>query len=156
MRSYDLSPLMRTSVGFDRFDSLFDQMFTTANRDNGFPPYDIERLGEHDYRITMALAGYDQNDISIVLENGILTVKAQATPTDTDAKEGEEGTRYLHRGIARRAFEKRFHLDDTILVDGASFENGMLVIALRRELPERMKPRQIAINGGKTVEAHAA
>lgn len=146
MRNTDLSPLFRSSVGFDRFDSLFNSLLTGAGEQQStFPPYDIERTGENTYRITMAVAGYTENDLSILLNDGVLSIKGKAeSPDDTN-----EQTQFLHRGIARRAFERRFHLDDTIRVRGADLQNGLLVVSLEREVPEHQRPRQIPIGAAQ-------
>lgn len=152
MRNTDLSPLFRNSIGFDRFDDLLNAALSgTPDAAPAFPPYDIERTGENDYRITMAVAGYEEGDLSIVQEDTVLTVKGTGTkPQATDNQ-----THYLHRGIARRAFERRFHLDDTVRVREADLTNGLLVIELVREVPEHQRPRQIPIGGQASLEAAA-
>lgn len=142
MRGYDLAPLMRSTVGFDHFDRLLNTA-TRAAQDNGYPPYNIEKSGEDNYRITMAVAGFTANDLDISIENSTLLV------TGKHAQEEDENVRYLHRGIARRAFERRFELADTIKVAGAHLADGMLHIDLVREVPEHMKPRRIEIATGK-------
>lgn len=110
----------------------------TGNNDSGYPPYDIEKIDEDDYRITMALSGFNENDLNIMVNDGVLIITA-------NSPEEDEERHFLHRGIAKRAFERRFKLDDTIRIPGASFENGLLVIDLQREVPEHLKPRQIKI-----------
>ncbi|MGB0922546.1 MAG: Hsp20 family protein [Alphaproteobacteria bacterium] len=152
MRNADLTPLFRNSVGFDRFDDLLNAALSgTPEAVPAFPPYDIERVGENDYRITMAVAGYSEDDLSLVQEDTVLTVKGTGTKPNADDKQNH----FLHRGIARRAFERRFHLDDTIRVTGADLSNGLLVIELVREVPEHQRPRQIQIGNGPALEAAA-
>jgi molecular chaperone IbpA len=134
--TFDFSPLYRSSVGFDRvFDLLEDasRVTTTSN----WPPYDITKTGEDDYQITMAVAGFSLDELTITQEQNMLVVAGQ--------KSGEEGGTYLYRGIAARAFQPRFELADHVKVVGAKLENGLLTIDLKREIPEEMKPRRIAI-----------
>ena len=135
--NFDFAPFRRSTVGFDR---VFDLLESTARVDgaDGFPPYDIEQHNEDSYRITLAVAGFRPDEIEIVAQNNQLTV------TGRKADENDSG-QYLHRGIATRAFERRFQLADFVQVRDASFDNGLLRIALRREIPEAMKPRRIAI-----------
>lgn len=139
MRHFDLSPLYRSAVGFDRLAQLFDD----AQRNDAtpsYPPYNIELVGEDQYRITMALAGFDRSELDIESERDLLKV--------TGRKQKEEGQRtFLHRGIAARDFEHRFRLADHVRVVGARLDNGMLNIELIREIPEAHKPRRIAIDG---------
>lgn len=146
MRSFDLSPLFRNSVGFDRFDRLFDVAFNSNNEGSAFPPYDIVKSGDDDYRITLAVAGYGEDDIDVTQEGRTLTVSGKV---ESKAEEGEEQSSFLYRGIARRAFTRRFHLADTVRVTGAKLENGLLHIDLVNEIPEAEKPRQISINGNE-------
>ncbi|MEJ6780981.1 Hsp20 family protein [Aminobacter sp. Piv2-1] len=135
--AFDFSPLYRSSIGFDRvFDLLENASRVTTTIDN-WPPYDIARIGEDDYRITMAVAGFSQDELSMTQEQNMLLV--------TGEKNGEDKAEYLHRGIAGRAFERRFQLADHVKVSGASLENGLLTIDLKREIPEEMKPRRIEI-----------
>ena len=136
MRSYDLSPLFRSTVGFDRMSRLLDSAFQTEAPT--YPPYNIEKSGEDAYRITMAVAGFGEDDLEVTQKGSELLVAGKARPTD-------EEVRYLHRGIAARAFERRFGLADHVNVVGASLVNGMLSIELEREVPEALKPRTIAI-----------
>lgn len=139
MREFDLSPLYRSAIGFDRLASMLDN----ANRhDNqpSFPPYNIELLGENEYRITMAVAGFENDELSIQSESGTLTVTGQK-------KEQPQERQYLYQGIAARNFERRFQLEDHVKVVNASMENGLLHIDLIREIPEAMKPRTIEIQG---------
>ncbi|MEO0328974.1 MAG: Hsp20 family protein [Pseudomonadota bacterium] len=143
MRAIDYSPLFRSTVGFDRLFSLLDDMSKGENTQS-YPPYNIERTGEDDYRITMAVAGFTEDEISIEAKQNALTVTAEKS-------EDEEGqNEVLFRGIAARSFERRFQLADHVEVNGAALENGLLHIDLRREIPEAMKPRKVSI--GKTVK----
>lgn len=146
MRSFDMTPLFRNSVGFDRMAHLLDSV--AADSVPTYPPYNIEVMGEDSYRITMAVAGFSEGDLDIQVKDNQLTISGKLSKTDADGQE----TRYLHRGIAERAFERRFNLADHIHVEGASLVNGLLHVALKRELPEAMKPRTIAINSGKVQE----
>ncbi len=145
MRNLDLTPLFRSTVGFDQLDKLFDAAFRDAARDISYPPYNIVKLGQDQYRITMAVAGFTADAIEIVAYENTLTVKGALKQQDKDAE-------YLHRGIAQRAFEHRFQLADHVRVSGADLSNGLLHISLVREVPEAMKPRKIAINGSTTAE----
>ncbi len=149
MRTYDLNPLLRSSIGFDRFGRLFEQLARMDESAPTYPPYNIEKSGEDDYRITMAVAGFDQGDIELTAKENTLVVKAETLPE-------KEGATYLHRGIAARGFERRFELADTIKVVGASMENGLLHIDLVREVPEHKKPRKIEIGTGPLLESKAA
>ena len=151
MRHYDLSPLYRSTVGFDR---LFNMLDSAGGETNGqtYPPYNIERTGENAYRVTMAVAGFGKDDIDIEAKENVLTVKAEKHEEKAD-----EAREVLYQGIAARAFERRFQLADHVQVTGASLENGLLHIDLVRELPEAMKPRKIAIGGSaKQIDAKAA
>lgn len=139
MTTFDFSPLFRTSVGYDRLASLLN----SANRleqGTGFPPYNIQRAGEDHYRITMAVAGFSENELNITTENNRLVV----TGEKPEEQEGEENA-YLYRGIATRSFERRFNLAEHVKVSGARLDNGLLHIELEREIPEAMKPRSIEI-----------
>ncbi len=138
MRTFDLAPLYRSTVGFDRLFSMLDGFDTAAP---GYPPYNIERTGENDYRISVAVAGFADNELSIESKENTLTVKGEK-----QTKEETNGE-LLYQGIAARAFERVFQLADYVVVKGASLENGLLHINLVREIPEAKKPRQIAING---------
>ena len=137
MRSVDLSPLFRYSVGFDRLDELFDTAFRNSGQDNSYPPYNIAKTGDDTYKITLAVAGFGEDDLEIVAKENLLTVRGKSAEAD-DAV-------YLHRGIARRAFEHRFQLADYVKVSGASLANGLLDVQLVREVPEAKKPQQIKI-----------
>ena len=141
MRSIDLSPLFRYSVGFDRLDDLFETAFR-GRQETSYPPYDIVKTGQDAYRITLALAGFDEADLDLEVKENLLTIKGKATEPVT-----EKGTAYLHRGIARRAFEHRFQLADHVRAVGANLRNGLLDIELIREVPEAMKPQKVAIGG---------
>lgn len=143
--NFDFTPYRRSTVGFDR---LFDLLETTARAETEtYPPFDIEQEGEDSYRITLAVAGFRPGEIEIVAQSNQLTVTGRKTE-DSDAG------RYLHRGIATRAFERRFQLADFVVVERADFDNGLLRIALKREVPEAMKPRKIAISGVGTEPAN--
>ena len=153
MRHVDFSPLYRSTVGFDRLFTMLDSL---AQPDNGqtYPPYNIERTGEDAYRISMAVAGFSESEISIEAHRNVLTVKGEKT------EEQAEGAEFLHRGIAARAFERRFQLADHVEVVGAALKNGLLHIDLKRNIPEEMKPRRIEITAApakaKQIEAQAA
>ncbi len=147
MRGYDFSPFRRSTVGFDRlFDFL--ESATRAEQDN-YPPFDIEKLGDDSYRITIAVAGFKRDEIEIVAHQNMLTVTGRRSE-----QKGRDGS-YLHMGIANRAFERRFELADFVRVTGADLADGLLTIDLEREIPEAMKPRRIAI-GGAAPEQLAA
>ena len=151
MRHYDLSPLYRSTVGFDRLFNMLDTSGGETN-DQAYPPYNIERTGENAYRVTMAVAGFGTDDIDIEAKENVLAVKAGKPEEKADEKR-----EMLYQGIAARAFERRFQLADHVQVTGASLENGLLHIDLVRELPEAMKPRKIAIGGGaRQIDAKAA
>jgi Molecular chaperone (small heat shock protein) len=154
MRHFDLSPLYRSTVGFDRLFSLLDQASNSEASAQSYPPYNIERTGENEYRITMAVAGFSDRDIAIETRQNLLSIKAEKGETAEAAGE------VLYRGIAARSFERRFQLADHVEVKGASLENGLLHIDLKREIPEAAKPRQIPIgkpaNGPATIETSAA
>lgn len=143
MRHFDLAPLYRSTVGFDRLASLIDSMNSVGGDAPAYPPYNIERKGENDYRITMAVAGFGDDDLNIEVKENNLTVRGEKT-------EEQEDSEFLHRGIATRTFERSFRLEDHVQVKDAALENGLLHIDLVREVPEAMKPRTIAINGNDT------
>jgi molecular chaperone IbpA len=144
MRNFDLSPLYRSTVGFDRVFGMLDSLGNFEGQAPTYPPYNIERTGENAYRVTLAVAGFGENDITIEVKEGTLNVAG----AKNEAAEGE-GKEVLYRGIAARSFERRFQLADHVEVRGATLENGLLHVDLVREIPEAMKPRTIAINGGK-------
>lgn len=157
MRStFDLTPLLRSSIGFENLNRLVDFATRATDAETAFPPYNIEKLGEDQYRISMAVAGFAPSELDITSQENSLIVTGKA------AEQAETGERtFLHRGIAKRAFERRFQLADVIRVTGASFENGLLHIELVREVPEHKKPRKIEIAGaangnGPVIEAEAA
>ena len=142
MRHFDFAPLYRSTVGFDHLAALLDSVAGGVPSDaSTFPPYNIERLGDNSYRISMAVAGFSPEDLKLEVKEGLLTVRGDKAD---DAKERE----FLHRGIAGRSFERRFQLADYVEVTGADIKDGMLHIDLKREVPEKLKPRTIAIGGG--------
>ncbi len=145
MNAYDFSPLFRTAIGFDRLTRLLDTA-RAAEGGNGYPPYNIEKTGEDTYVLTMAVAGFAEDDLEITARENTLTVAGKAPPA-------EEGRSFLHRGIAGRAFERRFVLADHIVVQGARLANGLLHVALKREVPEALKPRRIAVQVGPAPQA---
>jgi molecular chaperone IbpA len=144
MRTYDLTPLFRSTIGFDR---LFD-FIEAAQRagEENYPPFNIERLGDDRYQISLAVAGFSPDEISITAEQSVVTVEGNKP----DKAEGE----YLYRGISARPFKRQFSLADYVQVNNAAFENGLLKIELLREIPEAMKPRRITINGAGTNNVH--
>lgn len=148
MRTFDLAPLYRSTVGFDRLFSMLDG-FESAP---GYPPYNIERTGENDYRVTVAVAGFAENELSIEAKENALTIKGAKQTKQ------EPSGQVLYQGIAARAFERVFQLADYVVVKGAKLENGLLHVDLAREIPEAKKPRQIPIGASqpKVVEAKAA
>lgn len=152
MRSFDLSPLFRASVGFDNLARVFDSVTRMDDAQFAYPPYNIVKADADNYRITFAVAGFGADEIDVGVDNNTLTIKGRPKQDATE-------TTYLHRGIAGRAFERRFELADHIQVTGANLENGLLHVDLKREVPEALKPRKIAINGAKPaapVYQHAA
>ena len=138
MRSFDLTPLYRSTVGFDRVFDLLDTMGKAET--GGYPPYNIERLDENDYRITLAVAGFAENELDVELHENTLTVTGAQ-------KSDDESRTFLYQGIAGRSFQRRFQLAEHVEVAGASLVNGLLNIELRREIPESAKPRKISISG---------
>ena len=148
MRTYDFSPLFRYSVGFDRIENLMASAMSRADQSSSYPPYNIESVGESTYRITMAVAGFRADDIEVVLKESTLTVKS--------APESKEEPNLIYRGIARRAFERRFQLADHIRVTGAELRDGLLNIELEREIPEGKKPQVIPIQTRATKHIEAA
>ena len=150
MRTFDLAPLYRSTVGFDRLFSLLDQGLEGAAP--GYPPYNIERTGDNAYRISVAVAGFNEPELSIVAKENTLTIRGEKNAKD-EGKSGE----VLYQGIAARTFERAFQLADHVEIKGAHLENGLLHVDLAREVPEAMKPRQIPINGrAKVLDAKAA
>ncbi len=145
MHNLDFTPLFRATVGFDRIADMMDRVLSAEVAEPTYPPYNIEKKSGDAYRISLAVAGFAESELSIELRENALIVSAR--------KGGEEnGRTYLHRGIATRAFERRFQLADHIRVTGATHENGMLHIDLVREIPEALKPRRISIASGQTVD----
>ncbi len=152
MRTFDLAPLYRSTVGFDRLFSMLDG-FDAAP---GYPPYNIERTADNAYRISVAVAGFGEKELAIVAKENTLTIKGEKQVTDA-----QNAGEVLYQGIAARAFERVFQLADYVQVKGASLENGLLHVDLVREIPEAKRPRQIAINGNgkakpQVVDAQAA
>jgi molecular chaperone IbpA len=147
MRTVDFSPLYRSVVGFDRLAALLDQA-ATQDSASGYPPYNIERTDENAYRIELAVAGFRPDELTIEVKENLLTVTGRKAAND-DAR------KFLHRGLAERNFERRFQLADYVIVTDAALDNGLLSVSLKRELPEALKPRTIAIstNGEKLIEA---
>ncbi|WP_421200628.1 Hsp20 family protein [Aeromonas enteropelogenes] len=137
MRPIDFSPLYRSAIGFDRLANLIESAASNGNA--GYPPYNIEQLGDSDYRISMAVAGFTQEELELSFQENLLTVKGN--------KQADTERNYLYQGIAERGFERRFQLADYVRVKGADLKNGLLHIDLVREVPEAMKPRKIEING---------
>ena len=151
MDGFDFSPLFRSTIGFDRLMRLADAA-TRVDGAGGYPPYNIEATGENAYRLTMAVAGFGPEDLEITVKENELLVNGKS-------KKDDDAATYLHRGIARRAFERRFQLADHIKVAGASLDNGLLHVELVREVPEAMKPRKVEIASGaapRVIEQKAA
>jgi molecular chaperone IbpA len=146
MRTYDLTPFYRSTVGFDRLFNLLDQ--STSESSPGYPPYNIERTGENAYRITVAVSGFAKEELSLVAKENTLTIKGEKVANEN----GKTKSEVLYRGIAARAFERSFQLADHVTVKSASLENGLLHVDLEREIPEAKKPRSIPI----TTNAQAA
>ena len=149
MRAFDISPLLRSSIGYENLNRLVEFGNRVDNSETAYPPYNIEKLGDGAYRIAMAVAGFTQTELDLtVQENTLIVTGTAANDTDTDTTDARV---FLHRGIAKRAFERRFQLADTIKVTGASYTDGLLNIELVREVPEHKKPRKVAI--GETLPA---
>ena len=154
MRTYDFTPLYRSAVGFDRLANLLESAARTSS-ESGYPPYNIETTGENAYRIEIAVAGFLPDELNIEVKENLLTVSGRKTANDDAATQRT----YLHRGLAERDFERRFQLADYVIVTDANLSNGLLSIALKRELPEALKPRRIEIGTGPALiegEAKAA
>ncbi|WP_308367826.1 MULTISPECIES: Hsp20 family protein [unclassified Microbulbifer] len=149
MRNLDFSPLYRTAIGFDRMASLLDALTTSEQNQPAYPPYNIELTGEDSYRITMAVAGFEQSELDIQVEQNRLAVTGKK-PAENEQRN------FLHRGIAARNFERRFQLADHVKVTDASLANGLLHIELVREIPEAMKPRKVAISESNLLQADEA
>lgn len=150
MRTFDFSPLLRSSIGYENLNRLVEFAGRVDGGETAYPPYNIEKLGDGAYRIAMAVAGFSRDELDLTIQENTLVVTGVAA-NDTDA---DEPRVFLHRGIAKRAFERRFQLADTIKVTGASYTDGLLNIELVREFPEHKKPRKVAI--GVTLPAAAA
>jgi len=148
MRTFDLAPLYRATVGFDQIADLMDRVLTETASTTTYPPYNIEKTADDSYRIQIAVAGFSADDLNVEVRENALIVSASKAEEDSDRN-------FLHRGIATRAFERRFHLADHVRVTGASHVDGMLNIDLMREVPEALKPRRIEIANGDTVETKA-
>ncbi len=138
----DLTPLYANTVGYDRFGSLLDAAMNTERQGGGYPPYDIELVNENRYAITLAVAGFSEAEIDVQVEKGVLSVRGKREAQTSDS-------RYLHRGIATRSFERKFNLADHVEVTDARLDNGLLKIALVREIPDAMKPRRIPVVGSQ-------
>ena len=145
MRRFDMTPLYRATVGFDQIADLMDRVLTSEGSQPSYPPYNIEKLDDDAYRISIAVAGFSDADLSVEVRENALIVSARKS-------EDKEERSYLHRGIATRAFERRFHLADHVHVTGAAHVDGMLNIDLKREVPEALKPRQIQIASTAQIE----
>src|SRR4051795_819597 len=143
MRTYDFTPLWRSTIGFDRLFDLLDE--TQRAVEDNYPPYNIERLGEDRYQISLALAGFAPDELAITAEQNVLTVEGR--------KADKEQREFLYQGISARPFKRQFNLADYVQVTGAKLDNGLLQIELLREIPEAMKPRQISINGAPGLSA---
>jgi molecular chaperone IbpA len=143
MRTFDFAPLLRSSIGFENLNRLVD--LATRGEGEAYPPYNIEKVSEDAYRISMATAGFTRDELDITAQDNVLIITGRAGETDGEQRE------FLHRGIGKRAFERRFQLADTIRVTGASYADGLLNIELVREVPEHKKPRSIAIDGQQPV-----
>jgi molecular chaperone IbpA len=151
MRQFDFSPLYRATVGFDQVADMFDRVLTSDIQTSSYPPYNIEKIDEDTYRVSLAVAGFSEADLNVEVRENSLIISA--------SKSEEEKKSYLYRGIATRSFDRRFQLADHVHVTGANQSNGMLHIELKREVPEALKPRKIHISGSssnQTIEALAS
>lgn len=146
MRNYDFSPLYRSFVGLDRMAGLIDAASQQIDSGTAYPPYNVAQIGEDEYRIELAVAGFSEDTLDIESHQNVLTVKGRKPLADT-----QDAPQYLHRGIAERGFERRFQLADHVIVTGADLQNGLLTLSLKRELPDALKPRKIAI-GTNTID----
>ena len=153
MTQIDFAPLLRSTIGFDRLSRLIDEQLRTADP-TGYPPYNIEKTGDNDYRIAMAVAGFADDELALVQQDTLLVISGQKK------QNADQAAAYLHRGIAQRAFERRFQLADFVRVVGAKLENGLLFVDLVREVPEALKPRRIPVEAApaasRTIQAQAA
>ncbi|MGI9370734.1 MAG: Hsp20 family protein [Ruegeria sp.] len=145
MRSFDFAPLHRATIGFDQIADMMDRVLTNDVAQPSYPPYNIEKTDADAYRISVAVAGFSEDDLSVEVKENSLVVAGKKSADDKERT-------FLHRGIATRAFERRFALADHVRVSGASHENGMLHIDLKREVPEALKPRRIEISSAKAIE----
>jgi molecular chaperone IbpA len=152
MRSFDLTPLFRSTVGFDRLADMLDSVSQFDSAGVSYPPYNIERTEENHYRISLAVAGFAEKDLNVEVKDGVLSVQGKR-----EDKETAQQKHYLYQGIAGRTFERRFQLAENVEVKGAALENGLLHIDLERIVPEEKKPRRITINGKteKVIDAKA-
>jgi molecular chaperone IbpA len=148
MRNYDFTPLYRSTVGFDRLANMLDRALSTDVGTNTYPPYNIEKKGDDTYRISVAVAGFSEDELSVEMRDGQLVIAAKKAET-----KDQDDVQYLHQGIAARAFEKRFQLADHVRPVGAETKDGLLHIDLLREVPEALKPRKIEITTAGTIDA---
>ena len=148
MRNYDFSPLYRSFVGLDRMAGLIDAASQQIDSGTAYPPYNVAQIGEDEYRIELAVAGFSEDTLDIESHQNVLTVKGRKPLADT-----QDEPQYLHRGIAERGFDRRFQLADHVIVTGADLQNGLLTLSLKRELPDALKPRKIAIGANTIGEA---
>jgi molecular chaperone IbpA len=146
MNSIDLTPLYRSSIGYDRVGSLIDNALRGANHSTGYPPYNIEVIDENHYSIALAVAGFEKDELDINVENSVLTIRGK--------KEADGQRQYLYQGIAHRTFERKFNLAEHVEVTEASLNNGLLTVKLVKEIPEAMKPKSIAIKEASTTVEH--
>lgn len=144
----DLTPLYANTVGYDRFGTLLDAAYNAERQGSGYPPYDIELVDENKYAITLAVAGFQESEIDVQVEKGVLTIRGKKDEPKTDS-------RFLHRGIATRAFERKFNLADHVEVVDAQLDNGLLHVSVLKEIPEAMKPRKIPVNAYQSEELQA-
>lgn len=149
MATIDLTPLYRSTIGFDRMASILDAALR-ADNSNGYPPYNIEVVEENRYQISLAVAGFEEQELEIEVEGGVLTVRGR--------KADDDNKRYLHKGIAFRSFERKFNLADHVQVEGAALKNGLLVVELLKVIPDQMKPRRVPIGSTtfRTIDADKA
>lgn len=144
----DLTPLYANTVGYDRFGTMLDAAYSAERQGAGYPPYDIELVDENKYAITLAIAGFQESEIDVQVEKGVLTIRGKK-------EEPKKDSRFLHRGIATRAFERKFNLADHVEVIDAQLDNGLLHVSLLKEVPEAMKPRKIPVNAYQSAELTA-
>lgn len=150
MNTLDLSPFYRSSIGFDQMASMLDSTLRSDNAGNGYPPYNIEVIDDNKYEISLAVSGFSENDLDIQVEKKVLTVRGNKIEEETDERN------YLHKGIASRAFERKFNLADYVAITNANLKDGLLTISLVKEVPEVMKPKRITINSsGNLLESES-